>query len=332
MEESQGAGQSVLLTLAQSPNQQYENYTRELSFRMRKLRGQDTFHVFFKSAPDEPWRRTSIIVHDTLMDENRLGVRSGERYLIGGGLKVHCFSEILHHFLEACGGTSADIKILPTALEGSGGRLKRTLCEIGAASVEILPVYELKDCNNPEILRSLQSSSGIFIGGGDPKRLAEILPGTELARLVCELHLNGVPVAGSSSGASIMCNEIIVAEVSKPSATQSSFELFGGISVLANAIVETHFNERNRWMRLLTALARCSADLGIGVDEDTAAIITHNGCLEVIGSGATTIFRKSSDAFEARCKGVMHGFGSMRGIEIELLSDGMRTYMGKPHQ
>jgi len=73
--------------------------------------------------------------------------------------------------------------------------------------------------------------------------------------------------------------------------------------VLKGMIVDQHFEQRTRLGRLLSVVASSPSLLGVGLDEDTAAIVTANGKLEVIGRGAVTIVDGSeiaTDAHEAR--------------------------------
>jgi cyanophycinase len=70
---------------------------------------------------------------------------------------------------------------------------------------------------------------------------------------------------------------------------QRMSQLAGGLGLVQGAIVDQHFAQRNRYGRLLSLVAQSPGLLGIGVDEDTAAVVrgTH---LEVVGRGAVTIF------------------------------------------
>jgi cyanophycinase len=67
-------------------------------------------------------------------------------------------------------------------------------------------------------------------------------------------------------------------------------------------VIDQHFDQRNRYGRLLMIVAQSPQLLGIGVDEDTAAVI-EDDVLRVVGRGAVTIFdpaRISTNAFEAK--------------------------------
>jgi cyanophycinase len=71
--------------------------------------------------------------------------------------------------------------------------------------------------------------------------------------------------------------------------------------LLVNVVVDQHFEQRTRLGRLLSVVAQSPSMIGLGLDEDTAAIIDANEVLEVIGRGAVTIVDGSdviTDAFQ----------------------------------
>ena len=79
-------------------------------------------------------------------------------------------------------------------------------------------------------------------------------------------------------------------------------QLAGGLGLVQGAIVDQHFAQRNRYGRLLSLVAQSPGLLGIGVDEDTAAVV-RGSHLEVVGRGAVTIFdgsRITSNAHYAK--------------------------------
>jgi hypothetical protein len=74
-----------------------------------------------------------------------------------------------------------------------------------------------------------------------------------------------------------------------------------GLGLLLNVVVDQHFEQRTRLGRLLAVVAQSPSLIGLGLDEDTAAVIDANDVLEVIGRGAVTIVDGSdviTDAFQ----------------------------------
>ena len=80
-------------------------------------------------------------------------------------------------------------------------------------------------------------------------------------------------------------------------------QISAGLGLIDRVIVDQHFEQRGRLGRLLAAVALSPGLLGLGLDEDTAAIVWGNGTLEVIGRGAVTLVDGSSmtsDAFRTK--------------------------------
>jgi cyanophycinase len=76
-----------------------------------------------------------------------------------------------------------------------------------------------------------------------------------------------------------------------------------GLGLLENVVVDQHFEQRTRLGRLLAVVAQSPALLGMGLDEDTAAIVWPDRTLEVIGRGAVSIVDGSevqTDAFQTK--------------------------------
>jgi cyanophycinase len=66
-------------------------------------------------------------------------------------------------------------------------------------------------------------------------------------------------------------------------------QLSAGLGLLRGVVIDQHFEQRNRYGRLLSLVAQSPSLLGLGVDEDTAAVIHDESRLEVIGRGAVTV-------------------------------------------
>jgi cyanophycinase len=75
---------------------------------------------------------------------------------------------------------------------------------------------------------------------------------------------------------------------------QSSAQFVPGLGFTNRIIFDQHFRQRDRLGRLLYAVANHPGKLGVGVDENTAAVIEADGptqteVLTVIGQNAVTI-------------------------------------------
>jgi cyanophycinase len=96
-----------------------------------------------------------------------------------------------------------------------------------------------------------------------------------------------------------------------------------GLGLLPGVLIDQHFEQRNRIGRLLALVALSPALLGIGLDEDTAGLVSPGGVLEVIGKGSVTILDPAhlqTDAYEVkRHKPIM-----VSGVLLHSLPSGYR--------
>ncbi|KFN44592.1 cyanophycinase [Arenimonas oryziterrae] len=210
---------------------------------------------------------------------------------IGGGEEKENNPQILKRFVELCGGDQADIVILPTAsrLADTGARYERIFSGLGAARVEAVDFDTRRDCDEKSRLQRIAQATGIFMTGGNQLRLSTIIGGTAVAKLIRQRNAEGVPVAGTSAGASFISEHMIAFGEEGPTPIAGSVRLAPGLGLTNRFIIDQHFRERDRIGRLLTALAFNPFAVGIGLDEDTAAFIGPDNTLEVEGSGGITV-------------------------------------------
>ena len=140
-----------------------------------------------------------------------------------------------------------------------------------------------------ELVAAVDRSSAIFMTGGNQVKLATLVVGTPLGKAIVAAHRRGALVAGTSAGASI-CSTHMVSFGSGGSTPKFRIgQVSEGLGLLDGMIIDQHFTQRNRFGRLLALVAGNPAQLGVGIDEDTAAIVRSDGLLEVKGRGVVTI-------------------------------------------
>ncbi|MDP9359395.1 MAG: cyanophycinase [Chloroflexota bacterium] len=217
---------------------------------------------------------------------------------IGGAENKNPGSAILERFVGLAGGDQAKIVIVPTASEDPeemGQQYVKVFGKLGAPGAEWLRIAGRNDANGEEAPRLLEEATGIFITGGDQARLVSLMAGTEAMECIRRRNAEGVVVAGTSAGASIVGAHLMSGENMVPhnsndaAARKGMVELVAGFGLLQDIIVDQHFSQRGRLGRLMTAYAANPGLLGIGLDEDTAVLITQDGTMEVLGSSMVTI-------------------------------------------
>lgn len=231
--------------------------------------------------------------------------------------------QILEKFVTLCGGNNAKILVIPTAslLDETGPTYQALFEELGARS-RCIPVETREDCFGEEILQVLTRSTGVFITGGNQLRLSTIYGGTPVAKTLRQMNASGVHLAGTSAGAAIMAEHMIVSGRGGPSPRESGVELAPGLGLTNRIIIDQHFSQRGRMGRLLSALSFNPFVCGFGIDENTAAFIGPDGDAEIVGRGTVTIIdpvglRHSSMSYVKKAEAV-----SLTGLKLHVLAAG----------
>jgi cyanophycinase len=218
---------------------------------------------------------------------------------IGGALE-HGNDEVWSRLVELSGGPGTRWVVLATAAgnpQASAASIVGTLRRHGAEA-EALPVAPrlagtdaVAEARNPKWVERVEGARGVYFAGGDQARIVDtLLPGgepTPLLAAIRALLARGGVVAGSSAGAAIMSETMFrdatdVLAVLRGTLRDGS-EVDRGLGFAGPVLfVDQHFLRRGRIGRMLPLMVAKGYRLGLGVDEDTAAIL-HGDEVEVVG-------------------------------------------------
>src|SRR5919107_1190546 len=167
---------------------------------------------------------------------------------------------------------------------------QRAFTALGVKRLEHLDVSDrqtlLRD-PRPEIL---DDASVVFFTGGGQLRITTLFGGSELCERVQEFYRRGGTIAGTSAGASVMSDTMLVSgDADESHRVGSKLLMAPGLGYIKDVIVDQHFAERGRIGRLLGAVAQNPRFLGIGLDENTAIVVEEEVRFRVIGQGAAYV-------------------------------------------
>ena len=233
--------------------------------------------------------------------------------MIGGAEDKLRKRTILKEFVAASGGPDARIALIPTAsslgdevVEVYDALFRR----LGAGEVVPLRPESREEAHDPDLVKAVAESTGVFMTGGNQLKLSAIICGTPLGDEIVAAHERGAVVAGTSAGASIQSSHMVAFGVGGATPKQRMTQVAAGLGLVQDAVIDQHFDQRNRYGRLLMIVAQSPQLLGIGVDEDTCAVVTQDDdggsprqLLRVIGRGSVTVFDPAnlvSNAHEAK--------------------------------
>jgi len=155
-----------------------------------------------------------------------------------------------------------------------------------------LPIYTREDAFNQKYIDAVANSALMYMSGGDPHHLAEVLIDTPLWSAIIENWKTGASLAGCSAGAMVLSAHIPNFQLLKKTATQ-------GLNLLPEIRVIPHFNKFFKWIPESAAkvLLHVPDDsILIGVDELTA-IVKRSGDTEwvVVGEAKVHVLKGLPD-------------------------------------
>lgn len=242
---------------------------------------------------------------------------SGPVMLIGGAEDKLRGQRILKRFARLAGGAEANVVVVATASEMGEQVLtlyERLFLELGVASVTGVHPQERGEADRASAAAPMGEATAVFLTGGNQLRLTSVIAGTRLHRGLHLAHDRGAVIAGTSAGASALASHMMA--FGQPGATprHGHVQTAAGLGLVEGTIVDQHFEQRTRLGRLLAAIAQSPSLIGMGLDEDTAAIVHSNHSMEVIGRGAVTVVdgsRMETDAYRLRGRRPMMVSGAL---------------------
>lgn len=225
--------------------------------------------------------------HDTTERGARPG--RGTLIIIGGHEAKEGRREILKEVARRVrGGRLVIATVASHQPEGYFESYQQGFDGLGVGELVELYVEERTEAMQEDKLALFEGATGVFFSGGDQLRITSQIGDTPLEARIRQVYEAGGVVAGTSAGASVMCETMLVKGSSKESYRIGDLQMAPGLGLMRGVIIDQHFAERGRMGRLLGAVAQNPRVLGIGIDEDTA-IVVEDSRLSVIGSGAVYV-------------------------------------------
>ena len=223
-----------------------------------------------------------------VLPAQEVGPKTGSLVIVGGAMRDPA---IVTRFIDLAGGPEAPIVIVPTAGAEdeydeywSGTRIFR---ENGARRLSVLHTRDPKVADTEAFVEALETARGVFFTGGRQWRLADAFLGTRTQRELQAVLDRGGVIGGSSAGATILGSFLVRGD------TKGNEKMIGdhvvGFGLLKNSAIDQHLLRRNRQFDLIEVIAKHPDLLGIGIDENTAIVVTGDR-FDVIGQGYVAIY------------------------------------------
>ncbi|PSB11212.1 cyanophycinase [Pleurocapsa sp. CCALA 161] len=257
--------------------------------------------------------------------------QSGQLIIIGGAEDKEGECQILREFIRRAGGRDAKIVIMTvaTSLPGEVGSDYRYLFEkLGADRVKIVDTEQREDASDSGNLEVIENATGVFFTGGDQARITNVLKDTAIDDLLHQKFEQGLVIAGTSAGAAMMADIMIVEGEGETNPRLDTVTLEPGMGFLSQVAIDQHFSQRGRLGRFVSALIQQPAVLGFGIDENTA-IAVNGDEIEVLGEGAVTIVDVANIS-HTNLKESLHDEAlAICGAKLHILPNGYRFSLKK---
>ncbi len=270
----------------------------------------------------------------------RVASAQGITVAIGGALQDEN-ALVWQRLVLLAGGPGARYVVFATASgdpEAAAARIVANLQRHGAVAEAIpvaprLPGIDLAAAvQDRRWIERVGAARGVFFSGGAQSRLLDTLrPGgidSPLLLAIRALWQRGGVVAGTSSGAAVLsalafrdAPDLIGALQDPQGALRDGQEVDRGFGFLPpQVVVDQHFLKRGRIARLLPLLAARGVPLGLGVEEDSAAIV-RGFEVEALGAGGVLVVDLTDARHDAARKGVPL---RLQGAALSFLDSGDR--------
>jgi cyanophycinase-like exopeptidase len=147
-----------------------------------------------------------------------------------------------------------------------------------------LPIFTREDAFNQKYVDTVANSALMYMSGGDPHHLAQVLIDTPLWDAILENWKTGASLAGCSAGAMVLSAHIPNFRLLKKTPT-------AGLNLLPEIRVIPHYNKFFKWIPESAAKVLLHVpdnSILIGVDELTA-IVKRSGDTEWVVIGAAKV-------------------------------------------
>jgi cyanophycinase len=238
------------------------------------------------------------LAEDVAQEESKI---RGSLVIIGGSERFN-HHEYWDEIVELAGGPGSRIAVFPTASGDpvkKGGWVISALNKAGADAFLVPVAWRNFDkspqvaVSDPDLVAPVREATGVFLIGGEQDKIVKALftsdgQHTPMLDAMWDVYRKGGVIAGTSAGAAVMSRvmyrdaESVLDTMLK--GVRGGKEIDRGLGFIdADWFVDQHLFVRGRFARTLVAMQNQGFKYGIGVDENSAIIVTNGKDVRVIG-------------------------------------------------
>lgn len=256
----------------------------------------------------------------------KIETRQGALIIIGGGERKDEERTVLQQVASRVNGGKLVVVTIATAEPKETWEEYREIFKnLGVKNIEWLDVRIREEGFKDEVVRILDKATVVFFTGGDQLKITSQLGDSPVYRRVEEIYQQGGTIAGTSAGASVMSETMLISgDGDESHKVDTVLGMAPGLGFIKNAVIDQHFAQRGRLGRLLGAITQNPRTLGIGIDENTAIVLDDNERFEVVGAGAVYVLDGSKVSYSnlAEPREEMEKTMSVFDVKLHVLSTG----------
>lgn len=200
---------------------------------------------------------------------------------------------ILRRVLDEAGGPLSRIEVITTASTipyEVGENYLNAFGKMGCTNVDVMHIRTRQDAMNEDYLERIRQCDAVMFTGGNQLRLSVTDGGTEFLAILKKRYTeDNFLIAGTSAGAMAMGHTMIYEGNAARAHLKGEVKMTTGLGFINTIIIDSHFEKRGRFGRLVQSVATNPSSIGIGLGEDTGMLITEGNKMEAIGSGLVVI-------------------------------------------
>jgi len=135
--------------------------------------------------------------------------------------------------------------------EGYLAKYQKSFAELGVKQVTELYIKDRIEAAHEDKLNALKGVNAVFFSGGDQLRITSQIGDTPIYQRVKEIYEQGGVIAGTSAGASMMSETMLVRGRGKKSYRVGDLHMAAGLGFMRNVIIDQHFADRAFWASAL---------------------------------------------------------------------------------
>lgn len=222
--------------------------------------------------------------------------------IVGGGEHP---PEAMARFYTWTGREKARILVIPWATSEPDENFQEFAKDFVGKPVNLerAPLAPLDPAARQQLLSQLRDCHGVWFSGGDQVKVMDVLQDRELLQAFREKYAAGTVFGGTSAGTAIMSQRMLTGVTDLTLLDGQQVEIREGLGLLPpQVIVDQHFIKRQRQNRLFGLVLLHPDSVGVGIDEDTALLVSEGRQAEVVGRSQVMLVRPDAEPGSLRVR------------------------------